>query len=78
MLNKSKVVFLLFLFIFILNCGKKEDQEKTKNPENIQNKATKENIFSNNSIEKIIETFSKKSKDNKISIGNFEKLVYEN
>ena len=78
MLNKSKGVLLLFLFIFILNCGKMEDQEKTKNPENIQNKATKENIFSNNSIEKIIETFSKKSKDNKISIGNFEKLVYEN
>ena len=29
-------------------------------------------------MEKIIETFSKKSKDNKISIGDFEKLVYEN
>jgi len=60
------------------NCGKKESQEKKKNSENIQNKAAKENIFSNNSIEKIIETFSKKSKDNKISIGNFEKLSYEN
>ncbi len=78
MLNKSKGVLLLFLFIFILSCGKKESQEKTKNLENIQNKAAKENIFSNNSIEKIIETFSKKSKDNKISIGNFEKLAYEN
>ena len=70
MLNKSRVVILLFLFIFMVGCGKKENQ--------VQNKTTKENIFSNNSIEKIIETFSTKSKDNKISIGDFEKLVYEN
>ncbi|NWO19083.1 lipoprotein [Leptotrichia sp. oral taxon 223] len=78
MLNKSRVVFLLFLFIFMMSCDKKESQEKKKNSENIQNKAAQENIFSNNSIEKIIETFSKKSKDNKISIGDFEKLAYEN
>ena len=78
MLKKSKVLFLLFFVIFMLSCGKKESQEKKRNPENIQNKAAQENIFSNNSIEKIIETFSKKSKDNKISIGDFEKLVYEN
>ena len=78
MLNKSRVVILLFLFVFMVGCGKKENEEKKKNPENVQNKTTKENIFSNNSIEKIIETFSTKSKDNKISIGDFEKLVYEN
>ena len=78
MLNKSRVVILLFLFIFMVGCGKKENEEKKKNPKNVQNKTTKENIFSNNSIEKIIETFSTKSKDNKISIGDFEKLVYEN
>ena len=77
MLNKSRVVILLFLFVFMVGCGKKENEEKKKNPENVQNKTTKENIFSNNSIEKIIETFSTKSKDNKISIGDFEKLVYE-
>jgi hypothetical protein len=62
----------------MVGCGKKENEEKKKNLENVQNKTTKENIFSNNSIEKIIETFSTKSKDNKISIGDFEKLVYEN
>ena len=78
MLNKSRVVILLFLFVFMVGCGKKENEEKKKNLENVQNKTTKENIFSNNSIEKIIETFSTKSKDNKISIGDFEKLVYEN
>ena len=78
MLNKSRVVILLFLFVFMVGCGKKENEEKKKNPENVQNKTTKENIFSNNSIEKIIETFSTKSKDNKISIGDFEKLVDEN
>ena len=78
MLNKSRVVILLCLFVFMVGCGKKENEEKKKNPENVQNKTTKENIFSNNSIEKIIETFSTKSKDNKISIGDFEKLVYEN
>ena len=78
MLNKSRVVILLFLFVFMVGCGKKENEEKKKKPENVQNKTTKENIFSNNSIEKIIETFSTKSKDNKISIGDFEKLVYEN
>lgn len=78
MLNKSRVVILLFLFVFMVGCGKKENEEKKKNPENVQNKTTKENIFSNNSIEKIIETFSTKSKDNKINIGDFEKLVYEN
>ena len=78
MLNKSRVVILLFLFVFMVGCGKKENEEKKKNSENVQNKTTKENIFSNNSIEKIIETFSTKSKDNKISIGDFEKLVYEN
>ena len=78
MLNKSRVAILLFLFVFMVGCGKKENEEKKKNLENVQNKTTKENIFSNNSIEKIIETFSTKSKDNKISIGDFEKLVYEN
>jgi hypothetical protein len=61
-------------------CDKKgsEAKEKRDNPENIQSKTAKENIFSNNSIEKIIEIFSKKSKSNKVSIENFEKLTYEN
>lgn len=78
MLNKKLGLFLLFLFIFIIGCSKKESKEKEKKHDNVQNKTTKENVFSNNSIEKIIETFTKKSKENKISIGNFEKLVYEN
>ena len=78
MLNKKLGLFLLFLFVFIIGCSKKESKEKEKKHDNVQNKTTKENVFSNNSIEKIIETFSKKSKDNKISIGDFEKLVYEN
>lgn len=78
MLNKKLGLFLLFLFIFIIGCSKKESKEKEKKHNNVQNKTTKENVFSNNSIEKIIETFTKKSKENKISIGNFEKLVYEN
>ena len=72
------LLFLLFLFVFIIGCSKKESKEKEKKHDNVQNKTTKENVFSNNSIEKIIETFTKKSKENKISIGNFEKLVYEN
>ena len=71
-------LFLLFLFVFIIGCSKKESKEKEKKHDNVQNKTTKENVFSNKSIEKIIETFTKKSKENKISIGNFEKLVYEN
>ena len=80
MLNKKMNIILLFLFIFMAGCDKKgsEAKEKRDNPENIQSKTAKENIFSNNSIEKIIEIFSKKSKDNKISIENFEKLTYEN
>ena len=78
MLNKKLGLFLLFLFIFIIGCSKKESKEKEKKHDSVQNKTTKENVFSNNSIEKIIETFTKKSKENKISIGNFEKLVYEN
>ena len=78
MLNKKLGLFLLFLFVFIIGCSKKESKEKEKKHDNVQNKTTKENVFSNNSIEKIIETFTKKSKENKISIGNFEKLVYEN
>ena len=80
MLNKKMNIILLFLFIFMAGCDKKgsEAKEKKDNPENIQSKTAKENIFSNNSIEKIIEIFSKKSKDNKISIENFEKLTYEN
>ena len=78
MLNKKLGLFLLFLFVFIIGCSKKESKEKEKKHDNVQNKTTKENVFSNKSIEKIIETFTKKSKDNKISIGNFEKLVYEN
>ena len=71
---------IYFLFIFLIGCDKKESvkKEKKNNLENIQSKTAKENIFSNNSIEKIIETFSKKSKENKISIENFEKLTYEN
>ncbi|ERK55012.1 hypothetical protein [Leptotrichia sp. oral taxon 879] len=78
MLNKKLGLFLIFLFIFIIGCSKKESKEKEEKHNNVQNKTTKENVFSNNSIEKIIETFTKKSKENKISIGNFEKLVYEN
>ena len=80
MLNKKMNIILLFLFIFMAGCDKKgsEAKEKKDNPENIQSKTAKENIFSNNSIEKIIEIFSKKSKSNKVSIENFEKLTYEN
>ena len=80
MLNKKMNIILLFLFIFMAGCDKKgsEAKEKRDNPENIQIKTAKENIFSNNSIEKIIEIFSKKSKSNKVSIENFEKLTYEN
>ena len=78
MLNRKLGLFLLFLFVFIIGCSKKESKEKEKKHDSVQNKTTKENVFSNNSIEKIIETFTKKSKENKISIGNFEKLVYEN
>ena len=80
MLNKKMNIILLFLFIFLIGCDKKESvaKEKRDNPENIQSKTAKENIFSNNSIEKIIEIFSKKSKSNKVSIENFEKLTYEN
>ena len=78
MLNKKLGLFLLFLFVFIIGCSKKESKEKEKKHDNVQNKTTKENVFSNKSIEKIIETFTKKSKENKISIGNFEQLVYEN
>ena len=80
MLNKKMNIILLFLFIFMAGCDKKgsEAKEKRDNPENIQSKTAKENIVSNNSIEKIIEIFSKKSKSNKVSIENFEKLTYEN
>ena len=78
MLNKKMRLFLLFLFVFIIGCSKNESKEKEKKHDSVQNKTTKENVFSNKSIEKIIETFTKKSKENKISIGNFEKLVYEN
>ena len=80
MLNKKMNIILLFLFIFMAGGDKKgsEAKEKRDNPENIQSKTAKENIFSNNSIEKIIEIFSKKSKSNKVSIENFEKLTYEN
>ena len=80
MLNKKMNIILLFLFIFMAGCDKKgsEAKEKRDNLENIQSKTAKENIFSNNSIEKIIEIFSKKSKSNKVSIENFEKLTYEN
>ena len=67
-------IILLFLFIFLIGCDKKESvkKEKKNNLENIQSKTAKENIFSNNSIEKIIETFSKNCKDNKICIENFD------
>ena len=77
MLNKKMNIILLFLFIFMAGCDKKgsEAKEKRDNPENIQSKTAKENIFS---IQKIIEIFSKKSKSNKVSIENFEKLTYEN
>ena len=80
MLNKKMNIILLFLFIFMAGCDKKgsEAKEKRDNPENIQSKTAKENIFSNNSIEKIIEIFSKKSNSNKVSIENFDKLTYEN
>ncbi|WP_369716252.1 lipoprotein [Leptotrichia alba] len=78
MLNKRMAVFFLSCFLFIISCNEKENGAGKKNSENLQNKTTQENIFSNNSIEKIIETFSKKSRENRVRIGNFDKLVYEN
>ena len=63
MLNKKMIIFFLSFFLFVVSCNKKENESKKKNSENLQNKTTQENIFSNNSIEKIIETFSKKSKE---------------
>ena len=49
MLNKKMNIILLFLFIFLIGCDKKESvkKEKKNNLENIQSKTAKENIFSN-------------------------------
>ena len=48
MLNKKMNIILLFLFIFLIGCDKKESvkKEKKNNLENIQSKTAKENIFS--------------------------------
>ena len=79
MFKKRTLGIFLFFFLFLTSCGKKDESvDKRKNSKNLQNLATKENIFSNNSIEKVIDTFSKKSKENRINIGNFEKLAFEN
>lgn len=45
MLNKKLGLFLLFLFVFIIGCSKKESKEKEKKHDNVQNKTTKENVF---------------------------------
>ena len=68
MLNKKMNIILLFLFIFMAGCDKKgsEAKEKRDNPENIQSKTAKENIFSNNSIEKIIEILNIRGKNNNV------------
>ena len=78
MLNRKMTIFFIFLLSFTVSCNKKEDKVKSRKYENLKNKTTQDNIFSNNSIEKIIEIFLKKSKQNRVSIGNFEKLSYEN
>jgi len=78
MLNRRMTIFFIFLLSFSISCDKRENKIKSRKYENLKNKTTQDNIFSNNSIEKIIEIFLKKSKQNRVSIGNFEKLSYEN
>jgi len=78
MLNRKMTIFFIFLLSFTVSCNKKEDKVKSRKYENLKNKTTQDNIFSNNSIEKIAEIFLKKSKENRVSIGHFEKLSYEN
>ena len=78
MLNRKMTIFFIFLLSFAISCDKEEDKSKSRKYENLKNKTTQDNIFSNNSIEKILKIFLKKSKQNRVSIGNFEKLSYEN
>ena len=78
MLNRRMTIFFIFLLSFSISCDKRENKIKSRKYENLKNKTTQDNISSNNSIEKIIEIFLKKSKQNRVSIGNFEKLSYEN
>ena len=75
MINKKVWLILLLPILLFVSCQNKK-KEETKNK--IQDKAEEFKVFSDKSVEKVIEEFEKNSRKNKISIEKFEKLTFEN
>lgn len=75
-----KIVTLLLLFCSIFSCNKKVEEKKVEEKkvvENVEKKTEDEKLYTNISIERLIERFIKNSKKNKIEINEFTKFDYE-
>lgn len=71
-----KIIILLFLFLNILSCNKKNDENIVTETTQVK-KTRDESLFTNISIEQLMEKIKTNSKKNKIEINEFEKLDYE-
>ncbi|RRD38429.1 lipoprotein [Leptotrichia sp. OH3620_COT-345] len=77
MRNRKNWLIFFFLILIFVSCEKKMDKEmenKLKNEE----KSVQSKIFTDKSVEKVIQEFEMNSKKRKISIQKFEKLTFEN
>ncbi len=80
MKNKKYLLagFLSIFCIFACNEQKKKLDEQRKIELENKKEEAKRSVFFNNSIDTIIQNFDKKSKENNIAIGKFEKLNFDN
>ncbi len=73
--NKRNYIVLLFLIFIFISCDKRKNEKKEA--ETSQEKV-QQTVFKEKTVEKIIDIFEKTSKKNRIEIGKFEKIAFEN
>ena len=80
-MKNKKILLTGFLSVFlVLACNeqKKKMEEQKKIEMEAKKEEQKKSLFFNNSIDTIIQNFDKKSRENNIAIGKFEKLNFDN
>ena len=78
-MKKNKLLLILIILITIFSCNKNEKNPKENtNNKQVETNVKRERLFSETSIDNLLEIFEKVSKKNNIEIENFEKLDYDN
>ena len=80
-MKNKKILLTGFLSVFlVLACNeqKKKMEEQKKIEMEAKKEEQKKSLFFNNSIDTILPNFDKKSRENNIAIGKFEKLNFDN